>query len=208
MSATLPKPSGSYHHGDLYNSLIAAAAELIQESGSMDFAMVDAARRAGVSSAAPYRHFRDKDALLEAVCELAFVGLNEAVMEALQGQRAGSMEAIVAIGHAYRGFVSGKPAFYDLMWGDHGFRAMDEEGLSHKAIGFHLLVENLHIYLSEHDIRHIDALNVAGRLWALVHGMSSLTLHNQMQKFLPDVDACAMLEDTTRALLLGLEAQR
>ena len=55
-----------YHHGDLRNALIVAADDLIREKGSLDFTMIDAARKAGVSSAAPYRHFKDKDALLQA----------------------------------------------------------------------------------------------------------------------------------------------
>jgi AcrR family transcriptional regulator len=62
----------SYHHGDLHNALIIAAAELIESQQSLHFSMSDAAKRAGVSSAAPYRHFKDKDALLEAVRDLAF----------------------------------------------------------------------------------------------------------------------------------------
>ena len=58
----------SYHHGDLRNALITAAAELIEESGHADVAISEAARKAGVSAAAPYRHFKDKDALLLSRC--------------------------------------------------------------------------------------------------------------------------------------------
>ncbi|NQY04519.1 MAG: helix-turn-helix transcriptional regulator, partial [Halieaceae bacterium] len=79
-TATVPK---TYHHGDLRNALIVAAAELISERGSFDFAMVEAARRAGVSNAAPYRHFRDKEALLEAVGQLGFLGLKQYAEHAL-----------------------------------------------------------------------------------------------------------------------------
>ena len=77
----LQKPAAAqpkrYHHGNLRDTLIIAAAQLIEENASVDFAMIDAARRAGVSSAAPYRHFKDRDALLEAVCEVAFLALAE-----------------------------------------------------------------------------------------------------------------------------------
>ena len=74
-----PDNCKNYHHGDLRNALIIAAAELIEENGSVDFAMIDAARRAGVSSAAPYRHFKDKDALVDGVAQLAFLALRETV---------------------------------------------------------------------------------------------------------------------------------
>jgi len=80
---TQSKDCRNYHHGDLRNALIIAAAELIEEKGSLDFAMVDAARRANVSSAAPYRHFEDKDALLRAVSEVAFLALDEVAHQAM-----------------------------------------------------------------------------------------------------------------------------
>ena len=73
-----------YHHGNLRDALIIAAAQLIEEHASVDFAIVDAARRAGVSNAAPYRHFKDKHALLEAVSELGFLGLTETANQALE----------------------------------------------------------------------------------------------------------------------------
>ena len=65
----------NYHHGDLSNALIAAAAELIERDGTLDFTMAEAAAKAGVSAAAPYRHFANKEELLRAVRDLAFLGL-------------------------------------------------------------------------------------------------------------------------------------
>ena len=53
----MSKARCSYHHGDLRNALIVAAAELIERDGTLDFTMAEAATRAGVSAAAPYRHF-------------------------------------------------------------------------------------------------------------------------------------------------------
>ena len=64
----------NYHHGDLRNALIVAAAELIERDGTLDFSMAEAAASAGVSAAAPYRHFADKEELLRAVRELAILG--------------------------------------------------------------------------------------------------------------------------------------
>ena len=64
MTATASADKNRYHHGNLRNALIVAAAELIQEKGSTEFSMVEASRRAGVSNAAPYRHFRDSTTLI------------------------------------------------------------------------------------------------------------------------------------------------
>ena len=64
-----------YHHGDLRNTAIIAAAELIDQTGNYEISIANVAKRAGVSSAALYRHFEDKEALLTAVRELALIGL-------------------------------------------------------------------------------------------------------------------------------------
>jgi AcrR family transcriptional regulator len=61
-----------YHHGNLREALIRAALDLIAEKGPAGFTFADAARSAGVSSAAPYRHFRDRQALLADVARRGF----------------------------------------------------------------------------------------------------------------------------------------
>src|SRR5258708_11093490 len=62
----MPK-GGRYHHGDLRVALVDAAIVLISERGVRDFSLAEASRRVGVSAAAPYRHFADRDELLAAV---------------------------------------------------------------------------------------------------------------------------------------------
>ena len=83
----------SYHHGDLRNALIIAAAELIERDGTLEFSMAEAAARAGVSAAAPYRHFCDKEELLRAVRELAILGLGYAASETVSKYPEGSLVA-------------------------------------------------------------------------------------------------------------------
>ena len=61
------RAEGAYHHGNLREALIQAARELIKEKGPAGFTFADAARSAGVSPAAPYHHFKDKNELLDAV---------------------------------------------------------------------------------------------------------------------------------------------
>src|SRR5258707_5476558 len=63
---------GAYHHGNLREALIKAARELIKEKGPAGFTFADAARSAGVSPAAPYRHFRDLEALLADLARRSF----------------------------------------------------------------------------------------------------------------------------------------
>lgn len=193
-----------YHHGDLRNALIIAACELIEESGSVHFAMADAARRAGVSSAAPYRHFRDRDALLEAVTQLGFLGLSEAAQAAIQRTRTGSIDSILELGHAYLDYVSGRAAFYDLMWGDSGNRAMDAESFDRRASGFYHLTAAVDAYLAERALAQLDARTVALKLWALVHGFSALAMSGKLTMMQPQADVHALLDSATRSLLAGL----
>ncbi|GAB5414084.1 MAG: TetR/AcrR family transcriptional regulator [Congregibacter sp.] len=194
----------NYHHGDLRNALILAAASIIEESGSLSFTMADAARRAGVSSAAPYRHFRDRDALLEAVSQLAFYGLGEAASAAIRSTRRGSLESIVAIGQAYLAYVVAKAPFYDLMWGDIGNRAFDPETFDRKASGFYLLVDAVDAYLSEQGLDDTDRLDIAVKLWSQVHGLSAISMSGKLPHFHPHADVKEMLASTTRTFMTGL----
>ena len=71
-----------YHHGDLRNCAIIAAAELIESIGSYDITIAQVAKRVGVSAPALYRHFTDKDALLTAVRELTHLGIMDYITRA------------------------------------------------------------------------------------------------------------------------------
>ena len=59
----MPAKEGRYHHGDLRSALVDAAIDVIAERGVRDFSMAEASRRLGVTTAAPYRHFADRDEL-------------------------------------------------------------------------------------------------------------------------------------------------
>lgn len=194
----------NYHHGDLRNALIIAAAELIEESGSLGFAMADAARRAGVSTAAPYRHFRDKDALLEAVAELAFFGLGEAAAIATAKTQPGSINRILALGRTYIDYVQEKSAFYDLMWGDIGARATEPENFDRNASGFFQLVDAVESHLQQRSLEQVDATETSVKLWALVHGMSAIAMSGKLEHFHPNADLHALMESATRSFMAGL----
>jgi len=79
VTAKVGDKRGKYHHGDLRRALLDAALELVNELGPSGITLREAARRAGVTHAAPYRHFADKGALLAAVAEQGFVQLLAAI---------------------------------------------------------------------------------------------------------------------------------
>jgi AcrR family transcriptional regulator len=195
----------SYHHGNLRDALIIAAAELIEQNGSLEFAMVDAARRAGVSSAAPYRHFKDRDELLEAVCHVAFMALSESV-EIIAAQHAqGSRERIIALGKGYMRFVSEHPEYYELMWGNHGVRSMESEKIDLNNSGFFILADAVSSWCAASSITGKDPVDLAVKLWAMAHGLSGLARTRHVEKFMPGVDVYSLLESSTHTFLGGLE---
>lgn len=111
-SAPSPRP---FHHGDLRAELIRVTAEIIGETGVGHFSVAEAARRAGVSSAAPYKHFADRDALLAAVATRASEQLAERYRDAL-GTSDDPAEQLAAVSAAYVRFAAASKAGVDVIY--------------------------------------------------------------------------------------------
>jgi AcrR family transcriptional regulator len=104
-----------YHHGDLAAALVAAAETLLAERGVEGFTLREAARRAGVSHAAPAHHFGDARGLLTAVAAAGFARLTE-VERAAAAKANGPAARLVAIGLSYIKFALANPALFRLMF--------------------------------------------------------------------------------------------
>jgi AcrR family transcriptional regulator len=111
-------PAGprGYHHGNLKEALVRAALELIAEKGPAGFTFADAARWAGVSPAAPYRHFRDRDELIADVARRGFELFAAALAKAWDEGRPELMQAFDRLGRAYLDFARLQPAYYSAMF--------------------------------------------------------------------------------------------
>ncbi len=105
-----------YHHGNLREALVEAALDLIAQKGPAGFTVAEAARLAGVSPAAPYRHFRDADALMAEVALRGFHRLAEALTRAWNGGSPNALSAFEAMGQAYLRFARHEPAYYAAMF--------------------------------------------------------------------------------------------
>jgi AcrR family transcriptional regulator len=115
MSWSRGGPRG-YHHGNLKEALIRAALELIAQKGPAGFTFAEAARWAGVSPAAPYRHFRDRDELLADVARRGFEQFAAALEQAWDGGRPEPLAAFDRVGKAYLAFARTEPAYYSAMF--------------------------------------------------------------------------------------------
>ena len=107
-----------YHHGDLRSALIAASVDLVREHGADNFALKDASTIAGVSVAAPYRHFSDKVELLLAVASEGFTMMRADMLDATADMTFGSLECIATLGVTYIEFSQKQPHLFQLMFSD------------------------------------------------------------------------------------------
>src|ERR1700744_956457 len=105
-----------YHHGNLKEALLQAALRLIAEKGAAGFTFADAARMAGVSPAAPYRHFRDRDELLANIAQRGFDQFESALSSAWDDGPPDTITAFERVGRAYLAFAREEPALYSAMF--------------------------------------------------------------------------------------------
>lgn len=206
--ASPARKSSAYHHGELRQALTHAAWDMINDNGVEQFTIVDAATRAGVSKAAPYRHFKDRDALLEAVIELGFTKLGESAAAATESFELGSRVRIIAGGNAYMRFFQNHPNVFDLMFkgrdvGTLAEKIREQENLELSCIQMH--IANVKAWCLAKQIPQQEGLDIAINLWAWVHGMVSLNLNNNLVKVNLEADPFAMLDTFTHAFLDGIE---
>lgn len=173
MEDTAERP---YHHGDLRRAIIDTTMEMLAEDGNWQFTLREVARRAGVSHAAPYRHFPDKTALLTEVALIGFDRLRNA-LRAAQATPVGDLVAeLIAMAEAYLGFGRANPALYRLMFGAEIANAGDLH-LNPRALGaFEVVIDLLERGQAAGVIRKRSVRGQAAACWAQLHGLTMLSL--------------------------------
>lgn len=160
------KAPRGYHHGDLRNALLQAARAILEEESLAALTLRAVARRAGVSHAAPYRHFPNHEALLAELASEGFEELRGAINEA--GRVPGSdQDRIPRIGAAYMRFAASRPALARLMFGGQLPNRDQFPALGQKADA---IGGEIGKTLSD------PALGMA--VWSAVHGLAMLVLEN------------------------------
>ena len=99
-SADKVRRKARYHHGELREALIEATRQLVVERGAENFTLADACRAAGVTTAAPYRHFQGKQEILAEIASRGFVELKSRAMAIVAEKGEGTLEGIIAMGQA------------------------------------------------------------------------------------------------------------
>jgi len=169
-----PPPRG-YHHGNLKETLIRAALDLIARKGPSGFTFAEAARFAGVSPAAPYRHFRDRDELIANVALRGFALFEAALTRAWDDGRPDPFSAFERMGRAYLDFARTEPAYYSAMFEagvpldvSQELRDAGERAFAAIRTAAERLVAQIPA------ARRPPAFMVALHVWAMAHGIASL----------------------------------
>ena len=169
------KSKDSYHHGDLETALVDAAVEVLAERGLSGLSLRECARRVGVSHAAPYRHFADKDALIRAVAEQGFARLEAAGREAMEGID-DPRDRIDAYGVAYVQFAIDHSEHHRVMFAGEGIDEEHRDEMVHGTGAFGLLVECAAELVDDDTEPELAAV----AFWSLVHGLSMLILDGRI----------------------------
>ncbi len=179
----------TYHHGDLRSALLAAAGEILEKQGLEALSLREAARRAGVSHNAPYRHFPDRNSLL---AELAAQGFRE-LRQSLAGRQGRDM------GEAYVRFALSQPNRFRLMFGGR-LEPKRHAGLEAASRATN---EALVAAFRAHP-EIADAEKTAAAAWSLVHGLAQLLLDGHFPR--QAADAGAFVRDVIGAVRFASRA--
>jgi AcrR family transcriptional regulator len=167
------KAGERYHHGNLAAALVIAGRAILEEEGLRGFSLRAAARRAGVSHAAPAHHFASLGAFLSECAASAFAEFDDALRDARRGEQ-DPARAIAAMGRAYLGFAAANPAIFRLMFDR---SACGERTLAHlrnAEASYETLVASVRALdpavAGDALARRVDAV------WSLTHGYAHLML--------------------------------
>ena len=196
MTASRKRP---YHHGDLRTALIEAALALVEQHGVKGLALSDAARQAGVSVAAPYRHFKDKEALLAEIAAEGFVLFRDALARAAQSNPKNKVQRLVEMGVAYVDFALEHRSHFKVMW-ESGIPKENYPQVGKVAHEAYLLLEKAAMDLLPGAPAGRQQALVA-TAWSIVHGYASLTLENELDVVAKDGNEKKRLRQALHLLL-------
>jgi AcrR family transcriptional regulator len=200
------RPAKPYHHGDLKAALVDGAVELIAERGVLRFSLAELSRRLGVSVAAPYRHFANRDELLAAVAVRALHAFGEA-LAAQASERDPPEQRLAAMAAGYVRFSAEQPALFSVVFGV----GLDKKKRYPELRRAYEQVEAmLEACVAEVCPRDSEAaVLLADAIEATAHGYAALLTDQPGSPDPADIDrAAGQAANATRALISGRAALR
>jgi AcrR family transcriptional regulator len=198
-----------YHHGNLKEALLQAALDLIGKKGAAGFTFADAARMAGVSPAAPYRHFRDRDELLSSIAQRGFEQFEALLTTAWDDGRPDTVTAFERVGKAYLAFAREEPAYYSAMF-ESGLPSDANPTLmaaSERAFAVIRAAAERLAALSPPGVPRPPAMMMALHIWSMSHGVASLFARGDAARRKLPMSPDELLEAEVLIYLRGLGFQ-
>lgn len=186
-----------YHHGNLRDALMQATKDLIRERGARGFSVSEAARRAGVSVSAPYRHFADRDAMLAAVAASSFASLHAAFADMPLGSNLEQRAIQVVV--AYWEFARADPARFEAMFASGVDKNAHPDLLGEAARVQGQLEEALAPFLPKKYVT-----SRAAELWTLAHGIAALSSSGNLGHVVAADQQPALATSAARAWAIGV----
>ena len=195
----------SYHHGNLREALMDAALDLIAEKGPAGFTFAEAARQAGVSAAAPYRHFRDRDALMADVARRGFERFEQQLSAAWDEGRPSLREAFHRLGQAYLAFARNEAAYFSAMF-ELGLSMAEHRELSEAGDRAFAVLRGAceALVATTPAAKRPPAMMVALHIWSISHGIASLFARGDAARRSLPMAPEELLEAATLIYLEGL----
>src|SRR5215472_4706197 len=164
-----------YHHGHLREALLESAIGLIAEVGPAGFTLRELARRAGVSHNAPYRHFRDRDALMAAVATQGFRELTRTMLRAADAD-SGALDRLRRAGLAYIAFALRRPEHFAVMFDAPTAVKTHPDSAEAAEEAFGALMKFVKSCQDEGRLTPGDPHQFALLAWSMVHGIAKLAI--------------------------------
>lgn len=195
-----PLRKARYHHGNLRADLIEATRQLVEEKGPDGFSVSDACRLAGVSTAAPYKHFKDKTDMLVAVSLEGMKRLADNMLTSIANIPKGTPERITAIGKQYVLFAQTEPGVFRLKFGGFTDRLDDERLELAGEQTFQIVLTEVAACLNQTEITQ-DVSHKSFALWSFVHGLSFILHNDKMADMAGILDLDTFLSDMSYRVL-------
>lgn len=170
-----------YHHGNLPESLLRAAVELIEHEGPAALSLREVARRAGVSHAAPAHHFGDKAGLLTALAAQGFELFTAALSEARDAAGADPMERFAATGRAYVLFAARHGAHFEVMFRPELVHPADSALAQASGAAYAVLTGSIADAQASGYAAGMDPEVLATTAWSTAHGLATLWLAGNLR---------------------------
>jgi AcrR family transcriptional regulator len=198
---------GAYHHGNLRRALLDSALAMVEKEGPRGVSLRAVARLAGVSPAAPYRHFAGKEGLLAAVAEEGFRSLERHMRAASEDTRGLALAEFRAIGYAYIRFAANNPSHFRVMFGPEVSDKIAHPSLKIAADKASQIIADAIANCQRSGLEgaDINPQRLVVAAWATFHGLATLIVDGQLSDMVrSDADLEQLGNSVTDVIYRGL----